>query len=73
MRLQKLLERQQRILKASNLMNDITGWNSKKSLKSQASETLLEDVLNLSIFKQFLINQEHASSLRIQDGHVRQD
>ena len=42
-------------------MTDITGWNSNRAFKSQASESLLEEVLNLSIFKQFLINQEHVA------------
>ena len=63
MRLQKLLERQQRILKASNLLPDISTCYStgNNSLKSHASEVLIEDILNLSIFKQFLINQEHVA------------
>ena len=30
-------------------------------MKGTASEALVEDILNLTIFKQFLVNQEHVA------------
>lgn len=61
MRLHKLLERQQRILKASKLMPDLAACSGNRKQGGAASEALIEDILNLTVFKQFLINQEHVA------------
>ena len=52
-RLQKLLERQQRILMASKLMPELTAGSFARAGGGSgvASQALIEDVLNLSIFK----------------------
>ena len=61
MRLQKLLERQQRILMAAKLLPDLSDFGDRSWTRSQASEALIEDVLSMSIFKQFLISQDHVA------------
>ena len=43
-----------------------------RSGANQACEALVEDVLNLSIFRQFLINQEHLT-LKKQITHLAQE
>ena len=59
-----MLERQQRILKQSKLFSDLAMIGGQRggldrSAANQACEALVEDLLNLSIFRQFLINQDH--------------
>ena len=76
-RLRLMLERQQRILKQSKLFNDFAVVGNQKggpdrSAANQACEALVEDVLNLSIFRQFLINQEH-HTLKKQITHLAQE
>ena len=51
-------------------MPELSFAGKGQASRNAASEALIEDVLNLSIFKQFLINQEHVS-LEKHIAHMR--